>query len=108
MQKPNLSTQIDRIARLRRITPPSIAPGSISVARNVTELRSDRNVVLDRDFEELVAFRGRAGIALEIDENFDRRKGWVSGQVHDALASLSSILLGMPERRVTPSDHSEG
>jgi hypothetical protein len=71
----------------------------------VTEL-SDRNVVLD--IEELVAFRKEQGIALEVDENFDRRKGWLFGQVHDALASLTSILLAMPERRVTLSDHSDG
>jgi hypothetical protein len=73
----------------------------------VTEL-SDRNVVLDHALEKPVAFREEQGIALEVDEIFDRRKGWVFGQVHDALASLSSILLGMPERRVTPSDHSDG
>ena len=45
----------------------------------VTEL-SDRNVVFDRDLEELVAFREEQGIAPEVDENFDRRKGWVFEQ----------------------------
>jgi hypothetical protein len=42
----------------------------------VTEL-SDRNVVLDRDIEELVALGEERGIALEVDENFDQHKGWV-------------------------------
>lgn len=70
------ATLIDRIARLRRITAPSIAPSQFALLEMVTEL-SDRNVVLDRDIEELVALGEERGIALEVDENFDQHKGWV-------------------------------